>query len=91
MAKDVELDVSESVFDKWGIKDTRELGKKYRDEFKDVLKANNGVDVRKVWTFEIEFINARGKRDTLYGVLTAAGAGSVQEPLSKYDVTAYVS
>lgn len=47
--------------------------------------------VRKVWTFEIDFKNERGHADTLYGRITAAGAGSVADPLGVYDVTAYVS
>lgn len=47
--------------------------------------------IRKVWAFEIEFLNDRGKMDTLRGRITAAGAGSVAEPLEVYDVTAYVN
>jgi len=42
----------------------------------------------KTWTFEIPFTNQRGRPDTIYGTITAAGAGSVDDPLDKYDITA---
>lgn len=45
----------------------------------------------KQWKFEIEFQNNKGRETTLYGVMTAHGAGSVEDPLDRYDVTAYVS
>ena len=41
----------------------------------------------KVWKIEISFLNQRGRPDTIYGTITAAGAGSVEDPLDKYDVT----
>lgn len=47
--------------------------------------------IRKVWMFEIDFHNERGQTETLYGRITAAGAGPVEEPLKIYDVVAYVS
>jgi len=49
------------------------------------------VPMRKIWQFEIPFTSERGRKGTLYGRVVAAGAGSVEEPLDKYDVTAYVS
>jgi len=42
---------------------------------------------RKTWKFEINFINERGRPNIMYGVLVAAGSGSVEEPLSRYDIT----
>lgn len=45
----------------------------------------------KVWNFEIEFINNKGRKTTLYGFVIASGAGTVEDPLSKYDIAAYVS
>lgn len=45
----------------------------------------NGTPCRKIWTFEIAY---GGK--PFYGIITAAGAGSVKDPLDRYDVTAYV-
>ena len=50
-----------------------------------------GVPVRKVWRFEVEFKNDRGRPTTVYGQVVAAGAGSVEDPLEKYDVTAYAN
>lgn len=44
----------------------------------------------KIWKFEIHFTNNKGKPTTLYGTVTAAGAGTVEDPLSRYDITAYV-
>jgi hypothetical protein len=49
------------------------------------------VPVRKVWLFEVPFTNERGRPDTVYGRVTAAGAGPVNDILSVYDVTAYAS
>lgn len=61
----------------------------------DLLSANyeqeNGVPVRKIWTSEIPFINQNGKNDKLYMRITAAGAGSVQDPLDRYDVTVVIN
>jgi hypothetical protein len=45
------------------------------------------VPVRKTFEFTIKFRNNRDKEDVLYGRMVAAGAGSVEEPLSSYDVT----
>jgi hypothetical protein len=49
-------------------------------------KDESGTPCSKTWTFEIEF----GTKP-IYGIATAHGAGTVQDPLSCYDVTAYVS
>ena len=50
----------------------------------------DGKPLRKVWTFEI-----RPEGDHAFkpfqGVLVASGAGSVADPLDRYDVTGYVS
>jgi hypothetical protein len=44
----------------------------------------------KIWVIEINFINNKGKPTKLYGNITAAGAGTPEDPLSRYDITAYV-
>lgn len=49
------------------------------------------VPTGKEWRFEIRFINNRGKPTILYGIVIAGGAGSVEDPLARYDITAYVS
>ena len=45
----------------------------------------------KRWDFEVEFVNENGKKSVLHGYATAMGAGSMSDPLEKYDVVAYVS
>lgn len=50
-----------------------------------------GVPVRKIWKFEVPLTNERGKPQIVYGQVVAAGAGSVEDPLERYDVTAYAS
>ena len=44
----------------------------------------------KIWEVEINFTNNRGKPTKLGGTVTAAGAGTVEDPLSRYDITAYI-
>ena len=53
-------------------------------------KDERGVPIGKNWKVEIYFDNNKGKRTVLYGIVQASGAGSVDDPLSKYDITAYV-
>ena len=45
----------------------------------------------KTWKFSVNFTNNKNRPTTLYGVITASGAGSVADPLARYDVVAYVS
>lgn len=47
----------------------------------------NGIPIRKIWAFNITFINDKQRPIILHGRIVAAGAGSVQDPLDKYDVT----
>jgi hypothetical protein len=51
----------------------------------------DNVPTSKTWKFKVDFQNERGRPTTMYGVVVAAGAGSVQDPLSRYDLVAYVS
>lgn len=44
----------------------------------------------KIWDIEIRFTNNKGRPTVLGGNVTAAGAGTVEDPLSRYDITAYV-
>ena len=50
---------------------------------------DNGIPVRKTWFLEIPYRDKRNmkKVSRIYGTITAAGAGSVQDPLDRYDVT----
>lgn len=50
-----------------------------------------GQPASKEWKFEVSFINKRGRPDKLYGVVVAAGCGSIGSPMDKYDLVAYCS
>jgi hypothetical protein len=52
---------------------------------------DRGNPSSKVWRFEVEFVNDKGRMTKLYGTITAAGAGTVQDLLSRYDVTAVIN
>ena len=45
----------------------------------------------KEWKFEVYFHDKNQRFKTLYGIVIAAGAGSVEDPLDRYDLVAYVS
>lgn len=49
-------------------------------------KDDKGVPAAKSWRFEVSFVDDRNRKQTLYGTVTAAGAGSVKDPLDMYDV-----
>lgn len=49
-----------------------------------------GQPSSKQWKFTIPFVNKRGTEDKLHGTITAHGAGSVKDPLDRYDVTAII-
>ena len=51
----------------------------------------NGVPDGKTWKFDVVFQNDKSRRTTFTGICRAAGAGSVDDPLDKYDVTCYVN
>ena len=54
-------------------------------------KNDRGVPSGKTWKFEVRFANRKQRPTTLYGIVTASGAGSVENPLEVYDLTAYAS
>ena len=58
-----------------------QMGSQYGD------RNDTGVATSKTWEFEIEM--EKGK--PLYGVIVASGCGSVDDPLSRYDIVAYCS
>jgi len=45
----------------------------------------------KEWKFSIRFPDNKGKEQKIYGTIVASGAGSIEDPLEKYDVVGYVS
>lgn len=62
---------------------------KSRDNF--YSKDKEGRPNKKTWRLEISFMDNKGKVRTLYGNIIAAGAGSVDDPLKRYDLTFTVS
>ena len=52
---------------------------------------SNGLPKYKEWQISIPFTNNKGRSAQLVGQITAHGAGSVEQPLDRYDITAYVS
>ena len=73
----------------WKALDRSELDWNMTDS--EYMHDDQGTPSGKKWMFEIRFINERGKEATLYGVVIASGAGSVDDPLESYDIVAYVS
>jgi hypothetical protein len=49
------------------------------------------VPISKTWHFKVVFANDKGKQMEIWGVVVAAAAGTVEDPLSKYDLVAYCS
>jgi hypothetical protein len=54
--------------------------------YKDMNDPTNQMPVGKKWAIEINHINNRNIPSKLHCHITASGAGTVQDPLSKYDV-----
>ena len=52
---------------------------------------SSGMPKYKEWQISIPFTNKNGKPTELVGQITAHGAGSPEQPLDRYDITAYVS
>ena len=57
----------------------------------EYLKNEHGVSTGKQWKFQVSFINEKGRNTILYGTVTASGCGSVESPLSRYDLVSYCS
>jgi len=58
---------------------------------KDAYYGNHKHDTtmppeRKRWFFTIDFIDDKGKARIINGQIIAAGAGSVKQPLDRYDI-----
>ena len=51
----------------------------------------DGKMTSKRWNMSFEFINDKGKNIIIYGNIIASGAGSVENPLSRYDLVGYCS
>ncbi len=77
-------DAWEGVSQVWNA--IRTLGVDVNITFTKYDNDSNNIPCRKTWGFEV-LVNNK----TYYGRLVAAGAGSVTDPLDKYDIIAYVS
>ena len=53
---------------------------------RDDAKMGINMPTSKVWNFEFKWVNDKGKVLKGGGYLTAAGAGSMDQPLDKYDL-----
>lgn len=58
-----------------------------KSEYKHDRDSKSMMPVAKEWTFEIMWDDNKGKYKKMGGIVTAAGAGSVEDPLDRYDVT----
>jgi hypothetical protein len=56
----------------------------------DYRHDEQGRPSAKEWKFTIEFTNNNGKPTTLFGNITAHGAGNLEDLMERYDVTALV-
>lgn len=54
-------------------------------------KNKDGAPTSKTWKFQVKWLGKEGRPVVGYGIITASGAGSVDDPLKSYDVVAYVS
>jgi len=73
-------------------KEFRELNVDYDNMKSEYRKdRDTGKLTSKEWKFTITFENQRGRDQILYGIIIASGAGSVDDPLERYDVITYVS
>lgn len=57
----------------------------------EYYKDTNGNPAGKIWTCEIPFINQNNRPDKLHVRITASGAGSVADPLDRYDIVFTIS
>lgn len=57
----------------------------------EYMKNDDGTPISKRWDICVSFINDKGKEIKLYGPIVASGAGSIKEPLDRYDLVVYVS
>lgn len=54
-------------------------------------KNADGAPDSKTWSVTANFVNNKGRETTIYIHIVASGAGSVSDPLSRYDVVAYAN
>ncbi len=67
----------------------RNAGVEWAIEDAEYRENENGIPVSKRWIVSVEFIDRKGESNMIYGTVIASGAGSVKNPLEKYDIIAY--
>ena len=65
----------------------RKNGIEYEITDTEYWKNEEGEPAGKKWKIEIASTNTRGRPQPIYGTITAAGAGTIDDPLAMYDVT----
>lgn len=71
----------------WDVLDALELDWYiHKTEYKTYNKENKMPDAKE-WRFQMKWFDNKGKSQTIGGIVTAHGAGSVEDPLDRYDVT----
>jgi len=68
-------------------KDVRELGIDIELLDNKYHHNSEGVPNSKSWTFRIQFMTNKNTPGTINGVISAHGAGSIKDPLDRYDIT----
>jgi hypothetical protein len=91
------LDVTKGVFKDEYWQPINELIKSFQKEDvplqirKTEYYKHDGIPAGKIWWCQIPFINKTQNKDVLYVQITAAGAGSIKDPLDAYDVTVVIN
>ena len=76
---------------KWLYSEMNKHGIDWKSTDNFYSKDKKGRPEKKTWKLEFDFTDNKGKKQKLYGNIVAAGAGSVKDPLDKYDLTFTVS
>jgi len=72
-------------------KDLSEANIDYVVDKAEYKKDDKGIPTSKRWNLTINFTDKNGKDQKLTALIIASGAGSVEDPLDKYDVVAYAN
>lgn len=76
---------------KWFYNEMNKKGIDWKSTENFYTKNKSGQPEKKTWKLEFPFSDNKGKKQVLYGNIVASGAGSVDDPLDKYDLTFTVS
>lgn len=65
----------------------KQAGVSYELTRTEYQKDAQGTPSSKTWWLEVSFLNPAGKAQIIHSYIVAAGAGSVKDPLERYDLT----